>query len=89
MKVKTKLRRQLWKQQGGKCYYCGQVVSPLVGTLDHFIPRSHGGGGTANYVYACSECNHAKGAKLPEGYESVESTRRIAQREYEVETDRE
>lgn len=57
-----------------KCYYCeytfGSPVSqkgvPLVKTRDHIIPASKGGNSsTFNIVFACHQCNHLKGDRLP------------------------
>lgn len=45
-----------------RCVYCGSV-SDL--TLDHYIPRSRGGGRGNNLVTACQACNGAKGNRLP------------------------
>ena len=44
----------------GGCYYCGE---PETITMEHVMPKSIGGGFTAeNIVPACQRCNTARGA---------------------------
>lgn len=57
----------LFLAQGGLCYYCGVPMSlllglPITATLDHVVPRSHGGGAGDNLVGACYDCNQGKGS---------------------------
>ncbi len=57
-------RESLRRRFHFRCGYCG-VAETDVGaelTLDHFQPRSQGGGdGAENWVYACHPCNEFKG----------------------------
>lgn len=54
-----------YKNQRGKCYYCGQKVSKTY-HVDHVIPLSRGGSnGPENIVIACPGCNQRKKDKLP------------------------
>lgn len=47
------------------CQYCGKQTREL--TLDHVIPRQHGGGHIwENVVSACKGCNRRKGGRTPE-----------------------
>lgn len=56
----------------GRCIHCGtRVVVPLEehtrasGTLEHIVPRNHGGGDEReNLAVACARCNHGKGRRL-------------------------
>jgi 5-methylcytosine-specific restriction endonuclease McrA len=56
----------------GRCIHCGtRVVVPLdartpaSGTLEHIVPRNHGGGDEPeNLAVACACCNHSKGRRL-------------------------
>lgn len=62
---------------GGRCAYCDVELHRCAaygsrkfglpeGTVDHFIPRSKGGGNSrGNRVLACSTCNEGKGATDP------------------------
>jgi hypothetical protein len=57
-------REALRVRFGSRCGYCGvsdvDVGSEL--TVDHFQPRSHGGGDEPdNWVYCCHACNEYKG----------------------------
>lgn len=62
------VRGAVIKRDGRWCRYCDIEVSEWFGdghpqflTLDHVIPLSRGGMGTAdNLVVACSSCNNAK-----------------------------
>lgn len=59
------------------CWYCGLAFSSERNrnrTRDHQIPRSRGGGGLYNIVYACRLCNNRKGALTVEEYRGVLST---------------
>lgn len=48
-------------RDGHKCAYCGRHAS----TVDHIIPRKHGGASTyENCVAACIRCNSKKADKL-------------------------
>ncbi len=76
---KKQFRDQQWARQGGKCFYCGrdmirQAGAPRKGdinnrrlaTLDHIVPKSRGGGGGINLVWACHQCNNKKGNNPPD-----------------------
>jgi 5-methylcytosine-specific restriction endonuclease McrA len=60
-------RETLCKRQRNRCYWCGvqmnrRHLDPLSATLDHYTPRSRGGGGSIdNLVAACKDCNEARG----------------------------
>lgn len=67
MASRGKARRRYYSQV--KCHLCGlpidtNIVSsrhPLVGTIDHLIPRAHGGRDTAdNRAPAHRCCNHVR-----------------------------
>lgn len=51
-------RRIVYKRTKRKCFYCGKRAT----TLDHVIPRSHGGSNDIdNLVAACEPCNQVAG----------------------------
>ena len=62
-------RTKLFEMQNEKCYYCDKLLDRNIrGSvhLDHFIPISKGGvHSITNVVWACKECNLAKGDTLP------------------------
>ncbi|MGB3329173.1 MAG: HNH endonuclease [Thermomicrobiales bacterium] len=49
-------------KSGGHCWYCGKQLQYRKRTLDHIVPRQHGGTNSLdNLVIACHRCNQAKG----------------------------
>ena len=76
-KRKTRMLEKVTKlflMQGGKCYLCGnemklprdfserKVRDPLEATIDHIVPRSHGGTYRKENIKAAHrECNRRKG----------------------------
>ena len=47
-------------KQGGRCAYC-YLQDYRVFTVDHVVPKEHGGdGATSNKVLACMRCNSKK-----------------------------
>ena len=64
--VVTFSRRNIFKRDHYTCQYCG--VQPGGGelTIDHVVPRSHGGVSSwENCVLACVECNKRKADRTP------------------------
>jgi 5-methylcytosine-specific restriction endonuclease McrA len=70
LRRRKKLGKEFRKKHKGKCFYCKRMVKvkhvqrndPLRATLDHVVPRSHGGKDSRkNLVLACFQCNQAKG----------------------------
>lgn len=58
-------RKNILRRDGHRCQYCGGTTAPL--TVDHIIPRSHGGKDTwENLVTACLACNNRKRDHSPE-----------------------
>lgn len=63
----------LGARDGPNCFYCGVVfddsIAKRVRTLDHFVPRSHGGATTAeNLRLACQRCNAWKQSRAAEAF---------------------
>jgi 5-methylcytosine-specific restriction endonuclease McrA len=57
-------RREVFARDRQRCQYCGLERLDL--TLDHVIPRHHGGTHEwENIVTACQACNHRKGGRTP------------------------
>jgi 5-methylcytosine-specific restriction endonuclease McrA len=55
-------RRAVFRRDNFTCLYCGLQSHHL--TIDHIIPRHHGGKHTwENVVSACPSCNRRKGSK--------------------------
>ena len=59
-------RRNIYARDDSRCQYCGRHFPTRELTLDHVLPRVHGGGDTwTNLVCACVKCNARKGGRTP------------------------
>jgi 5-methylcytosine-specific restriction endonuclease McrA len=60
-------RHNIILRDGNTCQYCYQVFPSIQLTMDHVIPRAHGGRSTwENLVAACQPCNGLKADRTPE-----------------------
>jgi len=62
--MRDEVRQQLQERYDFCCGYCGvrDVDAGAKLTVDHFLPRSHGGADDLeNLVYCCHACNEYKG----------------------------
>lgn len=60
-------RRNLFKRDRMTCQYCGCKPGSNELTIDHVVPKSHGGGSSwENCVLACVDCNSRKANRTPE-----------------------
>lgn len=59
-------RKNLFARDEHRCQYCGQGRPSSQLSLDHVVPRSHGGKTTwENIVCSCLPCNSRKGGRTP------------------------
>lgn len=59
-------RRNIFKRDHYTCQYCGLQPGAEELTIDHVVPRSHGGTSTwDNCVLACVACNKRKADRTP------------------------
>ncbi len=59
-------RRNLYARDGNHCQYCGKTFPTRELTIDHVVPRVHGGNHSwSNLVCACVRCNARKGGRTP------------------------
>ena len=59
-------RRNIFKRDRMSCQYCGRRLKGDELTIDHVVPRSHGGlSSWENCVLACIKCNHTKADRVP------------------------
>lgn len=59
-------RKNLFARDDHRCQYCGQNRPMNQLSLDHVVPRSHGGKTTwENIVCCCTQCNSRKGGRTP------------------------
>ena len=55
---------KLYKEQKGKCYYCGCSLKEEGYHIEHMMPLSRGGEHSLkNVVLSCPTCNFSKGSK--------------------------
>ncbi|TWT83355.1 HNH endonuclease [Planctomycetes bacterium CA13] len=60
-------RKNLFARDEHTCQYCGRIEPANKLSLDHVIPRSHGGPTTwENIVCCCLRCNSRKGGRTPQ-----------------------
>ena len=58
-------KRRIWVKAGGRCAHCGNKVYGKGQTIDHFIPKSKGGGyDTRNLMPLCVNCNRCRKSEL-------------------------
>jgi 5-methylcytosine-specific restriction endonuclease McrA len=59
-------RHTVFARDGHRCQYCGRRLPTHQLSLDHVVPRSHGGPTSwENVVCACLPCNVKKGGRTP------------------------
>lgn len=60
-------KRNVFMRDNQICQYCGFRIDDINGcTVDHVIPKSHGGKSVfENCVTACKPCNHRKADRTP------------------------
>lgn len=59
-------RRNLFRRDHNACQYCGLRPGTSELTIDHVVPRSHGGRSSwENCVLACVDCNRRKRDRTP------------------------
>ena len=58
------VKKQLFKEQEGKCNGCHMDFPEKIMEVDHIVPKAKGGGDYyENYQLLCSACNRVKGAR--------------------------
>ncbi len=62
----TFTRRNLFRRDRYTCQYCGARPGSSELSIDHVVPRAHGGTSSwTNCVLACVRCNHRKADRTP------------------------
>ena len=57
-KSKSDRCKLVWKKTNGVCAHCGNPASNRTRTVDHYVPRSGGGGyDIRNLMPLCKSCN--------------------------------
>lgn len=64
------LTSHLLTLQSGKCFHCQTAIldnashTPNSATMDHIIPREHGGKSIGNQILSCRACNEKRGSAM-------------------------
>ena len=67
---KTNRRVYIWKKTGGICAHCGRQASSREQTIDHYVPKSWGGGyDLRNLMPLCKDCNRTRDNKPINAYQ--------------------
>ncbi|ENI0651901.1 HNH endonuclease [Salmonella enterica] len=62
----------------GRCAYCGAVLSNDSFTIDHVIPKHHGGNNAIeNLLASCRMCNTTKGTKTIEQWRRFYAVKKV------------
>ena len=66
---KVDRRVAVWKKTNGVCAHCGRAASSKEQTVDHYVPKSWGGGyDTRNLMPLCKQCNQMRDNKPISAY---------------------
>lgn len=58
---KKRRKNDVWKKSGGVCAHCGRKISSINRTVEHYVPRSEGGGyDRRNLIPLCKKCNQSR-----------------------------
>lgn len=80
MSITKRLRFEILRRGGYRCYYCGATGAGSALTVDHVVPVALGGTDEpSNLVTACADCNSGKSA-TPADAETVAEVAADAQR---------
>ena len=61
MSLKKRLRFEIFKRDGFRCQYCGQIPPNILLQVDHIVPKSKGGKDEpTNLLTSCADCNLGK-----------------------------
>ena len=78
---KADTKRNILEKTGGVCARCGKPIALEKVTIDHFVPKYHGGGNDErNLLPLCKYCNKQKGSRVvttEEYYPYLKDTYRI------------
>ena len=62
---KSKIKYRILEKTGGVCAVCGKTLEYEKVTIEHFIPKYHGGtDDERNLLPLCKNCNKRKGSRL-------------------------
>lgn len=72
MKIKLIDKHYLYQRDDQTCRFCGRALKFGKKSIDHYLPRSHGGTDDVfNLVISCKSCNCMKKSSIPPDVEQV------------------
>ena len=76
--IKNSDRFEVFKRDKFTCQYCGRQAPDVILEIDHVHPVSKDGqNNILNYVTACYDCNHGKGARELDDSSAVKKQKRM------------
>ena len=67
---KAQVKSSILEKTGGVCAVCGRPLSQSKVTIDHYIPKYHGGtDDERNLLPLCRNCNKSKGSRIVQAKE--------------------
>lgn len=62
---KSQIKRRILEKTGGVCAVCGRPLEYEKVTIEHYIPKYHGGtDDERNLLPLCKNCNKSKGSRI-------------------------
>ena len=62
---KSQVKSRILEKTGGVCAVCGRVLQQEKVTIEHYIPKYHGGtDDERNLLPLCKSCNKSKGSRI-------------------------
>lgn len=75
----ARMRYRLADAQDGRCGACGYHMHDGDVTIDHVVPKRHGGANHfSNYLAMHGRCNHDKSDRMPNAFEIMMNERKNA-----------
>lgn len=63
--LKSQVKTRLLEKTGGVCAVCGRTLENEKVTIEHYIPKYHGGtDDERNLLPLCKNCNKSKGSRM-------------------------
>lgn len=62
---KSRIKSSILEKTGGLCAVCGRALEHEKVTIEHYIPKYHGGtDDERNLLPLCKNCNKSKGSRI-------------------------
>lgn len=62
-----RIKAAIYRRYNGVCFYCKCNLTLEESTIDHFVPKAHGGvNAQTNLRLSCYQCNQKKDDQMPD-----------------------